>query len=174
VLAALPSEAEQVLKSLRPDATPASWAIRYAASLPNVMTVLSGMNGIEQVRDNIKTLSPFRPLSNDEREALERAATLFRASGVVPCTGCRYCMDCPSGVDIPRLFSVYNNYRIVLTNAPQRAAIVFDNTYHTLPESVHADHCIACGACRELCPQKIDIPERVKEIADLAAKLGAA
>jgi predicted aldo/keto reductase-like oxidoreductase len=88
-LANLPAAAEDILKDFDSRASQASWAIRYAASLPGVLTVLSGMTRPEQLEDNLGTMSDFRPLSDEERSVLERAAAAFRASGTVPCTGCR-------------------------------------------------------------------------------------
>jgi predicted aldo/keto reductase-like oxidoreductase len=170
-LATLSAPAADILKKHDPDATPASWAIRYAASLPGVMTVLSGMSAPEQLEDNLKTLSAFRPLSDAERAILDRAITVFRASGVVPCTGCRYCMTCPSGVDIPRVFAVYNHYRTLPSDQPGLGAFVFGNGYRSMAESERAHNCVNCGQCAEHCPQKIDIPRFIREIADFAASV---
>jgi predicted aldo/keto reductase-like oxidoreductase len=133
------------------------------------MTVLSGMSNLEQVEDNVKTMTGFRPLSESEREVLARAAAAYRASGFIPCTGCRYCMPCPSGVDIPGVFAGYNRYRALLTENHPMASMIFQITYSSLTPSERADSCVACGQCRPRCPQSIDIPQGVKEIADFAA-----
>ncbi|MDR3264727.1 MAG: aldo/keto reductase [Synergistaceae bacterium] len=170
-LATLPQAAADLLKKVDSEASPASWALRYAASLPGVMTVLSGMSAPEQLEDNIKTMTGFRPLSEAERATLAQAAAIYRASGVIPCTACRYCMDCPAGVDIPRVFAVYNHYRYSLSsNNSAVAPFLFNSGYRSLAESERAHNCVACGQCREQCPQKIDIPTHMKEIADFAAK----
>jgi predicted aldo/keto reductase-like oxidoreductase len=168
-LANLPPQAEKILKAADPKASSSSWAIRYAASLPGVMTVLSGMSSLEQVEDNAKTLTNFRSLNEGEREILAQAATAYRASGFIPCTGCRYCMPCPSGVNIPGVFASYNRYRASLTENPPMAAIIFQMTYATLTPSEQAHNCTACAQCRSRCPQNIDIPQCVKETADFAA-----
>jgi predicted aldo/keto reductase-like oxidoreductase len=168
-LATLTPEAAGILKRVNPDASLASWAIRYAAELPGVLTVLSGMSSFEQVEDNIKTMTDFAPLSYEERSALNEAIALYRTSGAIPCTACRYCMDCPSGVDIPRVFSIFNNYRTLLSGSPGIAEIVFENTYRSLAKSEQAGNCVACGVCLEHCPQRIDIPKHMREIADFAA-----
>jgi predicted aldo/keto reductase-like oxidoreductase len=169
-LANLQGPAADILKSADAGASQASWAIRYAASLPEVITVLSGMTTMEQVEDNLKTFSDFRPVSDEERAVLDKAAAAYRSSGTIPCTGCRYCMDCPSGVDIPRVFGIYNHYKTVSTVNPAMAKIVFINTYRTLSEPQKAHNCVACGACVSHCPQGIDIPKFMKEIADFAAE----
>jgi predicted aldo/keto reductase-like oxidoreductase len=162
-LASLNEKAAGILKAARPGASLASWAIRFAASLPKVMTVLSGMSSLEQMEDNLKTFSPFVPLSPGEQETVRLAAQAYNDSGAIPCTGCRYCMDCPAGVDIPVVFRQYNHYQL------SRKRDVFDNTYRYLPEKEKAHNCVSCGACVKLCPQGIEIPRFMKEIAAFAA-----
>ena len=157
-LAELSKDAAAMLKEARPDASIASWGIRYAASLPNVVTVLSGMNTMEQLTDNISTMSRFQPVTDEEKELLEKAAAAFRLTGAIPCTACGYCEPCPHGVDIPRIFSVYNHYRIVKFRIP------FDNGYATLDEKSKASNCAQCGECMKKCTQHIDIPEHMQEI----------
>jgi len=168
-LATLSPDAEKILRDADPAASTASWAIRYAASLPGVLTVLSGMSNSAQLEDNLKTMTNFRPLSDDERSVIERAATSYRASGAIPCTGCRYCMDCPSGVDIPRVFAIYNHFKTIHASNPTVGEIVFRNNYRTLSDGQKAQNCVACGACKGHCPQVIDIPEFMKEISEFAA-----
>lgn len=163
-LAQLSPDASALLKDARPADSTASWAIRFAASLPNVLTVLSGMSNMEQMEDNVKTMSDFQPLSEAERETLMKALELYRANATIPCTGCRYCMDCPAGVDIPGVFKAYNHYGI------ERNGQKFLEEYKAL-EGCQADLCVSCGACQRVCPQAIHIPDRMKEIASLAAKL---
>jgi predicted aldo/keto reductase-like oxidoreductase len=168
-LASLNAEAAGLLRRADPSASPASWAIRFAASLPGVMTVLSGMSTMEQVEDNLKTMEGFRPLSETEREVLAGATSAYLASGAIPCTGCRYCMDCPSGVDIPRVFAIYNHYCTTTVNR----RMVFDLTYRTLLDSEKAHNCVACGACMEHCPQGIGIPDHMAQIAEFSAQEAA-
>lgn len=162
-LASLNEKAAGILRAARPEASLASWAIRFAASLPHVMTVLSGMSSPEQMEDNLKTFDPFTPLSPEEQEILRRAAQAYNDSGTVPCTGCRYCMDCPSGVNIPVVFRQYNHYQV------SKKRDVFDGLYRYLPEKEKAHNCVSCGACVKLCPQGIDIPRFMGEIAAFAA-----
>ncbi|MDR1580064.1 MAG: aldo/keto reductase [Synergistaceae bacterium] len=168
-LANLPPAAADILRDFNPSASQASWAIRFAASLPGVLTVLSGMTRPEQLEDNLGTMSDFRPLSDEERAVLERAAAAFRASGTIPCTGCRYCMDCPSGVDIPRVFAMYNQYMTMKSVGYPMAEIVLRNTYRTFNDEKRPHHCVNCGACVQHCPQGIDIPKFMSEITNLSA-----
>ena len=161
-LATLNEESAGLLKRAQPEASLASWGIRYAASLPNVITVLSGMSTMGQLEDNVATMDSFKPVSDAEKALLEQAAEIYSRSGFVPCTGCRYCLPCPEGVDIPRIFSIYNHYRMV------RYRIPFDNGYSTLEEKEKASNCARCGACSDRCPQHIDIPGYMREIDEFA------
>ncbi|MDR1137417.1 MAG: aldo/keto reductase [Synergistaceae bacterium] len=168
-LANLGEKAAGILKKANADASQASWAIRYAASLPGVMTVLSGMSDPTQLEDNLKTMADFRVLSDEERAVIKKTAIAYRASGTIPCTGCGYCMDCPSGVDIPRVFAAYNHYRTVRLSNETAADIVFRNTYRGLSESQKAHNCVSCEKCVEHCPQGIEIPKFMKDIDAFAA-----
>jgi len=161
-LAELDEESVKMLKRARPDASIASWGIRFAASLPNVITVLSGMNTMEQLADNIATMDGFQPMTDREKELLYKAAAVYNQSGAIACTGCRYCAPCPEGVDIPRIFSIYNHYRLVNFRIP------FDNGYSTLDEREKASSCVSCGQCVEKCPQHLTIPEYMREIDEFA------
>ena len=154
----------EIFRAAAPDKSVASWAVRYAASLPNVMTVLSGMSSMEQLKDNIATMSPFQPLSDADRQVIDQAVAAYREFYTIPCTGCRYCMDCPAGVDIPKMFALYNQY------AARHDVEGYKAAYMAVPESGRADRCVACGKCAKHCPQLIDIPERMRYIADYAAK----
>jgi predicted aldo/keto reductase-like oxidoreductase len=166
-LASLNEQALGILKKADPQASAASWALRFAASLPNVLTVLSGMSDLRQVEDNLVTFRDFRPLSGAEAAVLQEAAAAYRASGTIACSGCRYCMPCPAGVDIPRVFAIYNHYKA--QGEDRMAPIVFRNTYITLLETEKAHNCAECGQCESHCPQGIKIPARMKDIAAFAA-----
>ncbi|MDR1124911.1 MAG: aldo/keto reductase [Deltaproteobacteria bacterium] len=163
-LASLSRAAEAKLKAAEPDMSIASWAIRFAASFPKVLTVLSGMSDLAQMKDNLATMQNFRPLGPKDMDLVFEAAAMFRASSTIPCTGCRYCMDCPAGVDIPKVFAVYNQHLL------KKMRRLFDIYYTYLKDSEKADKCVGCGACRQRCPQGIDIPSHMKEIADFAAQ----
>jgi predicted aldo/keto reductase-like oxidoreductase len=162
-LATLNDKAAGILKKADPSASLASWAVRFAGSLPNVVTVLSGMSTPEQVEDNLKTFAPFKPLEEKDLQTLKEAAAAYLASGTIPCTACRYCMDCPSGVDIPRVFSQYNHYQI------SKNKNTFVGSYRTLLEKEKAHNCVNCGRCVKLCPQGIEIPKHLGEIAAFVA-----
>lgn len=163
---ASPCEAADILfREERPDKSVASWAIRFAASLPGVLTVLSGMSNMEQVRDNVDIMTRFEPLTDREREVIDEALEAYRKKDTVPCTGCRYCMDCPFGVDIPKMFSLYNHYVL------DRDGEDYLEAYEAQPESQRADQCQACGACMEKCPQHIRIPDQMVTIRETVEKI---
>ena len=161
MLANLPANAERILKEYSPEMSAASWAIRFAASLENVMTVLSGMSDMGQMQDNISYMKDFRPLGEEEKKALSAALAEIRNFTVIPCTGCRYCTDgCPKKIPIPDYFSLYNEY--------ERFNEKFYPTFRLgdLKKSggVPAD-CVACGSCERHCPQHIGIINEMKKVA---------
>ena len=158
-LAGLSPDAARILKNAEPDMSIASWAFRYIASLPNVLCILSGMSLPEHVVDNIRTFSPVKPLSETERKTLNAALLAYRKHLAVPCTACAYCMPCPAGVEIPRIFGLYNQYKISGNKWLLR------NNYNAIPEDSRADACVNCGKCMKHCPQKIQIPAELKKIA---------
>ena len=161
VLADLGEDANAVLKAAHPDWSIASWALRYAASLPGVMTVLSGMSNDEQLADNLNTFDVFEPLTDADRAVLEQALAIFRRNTFVPCTTCRYCADCPKGIDIPDVFRRYNNFML------HKNADFFKKGLEKLPEGSRPADCIGCGLCESMCPQHIAIPAKMTEIAAL-------
>lgn len=161
LLASLCEDSRAILKEADPKKSVASWAIRYAASKDNVMVVLSGMSNMEQTKDNIETMSSFKPIDSDDRKVIERALKVFVEKRTIPCTTCKYCMPCPEGVDIPAVFEAYNAYAI------GKNKYEFIRAYERIRESCRANQCISCGACLSKCPQKIDIPENMKMIDDL-------
>lgn len=158
-LVRLTPEAVKILEQAGPETGVASWGLRYAASLPNVQVVLSGMSEMTQVEENLATFSPFRPLDASERDTIGRALAAYRRAGAVPCTACRYCSPCPAGVDIPRNLGLHNQVKGGLSLF--HAKLVYD----AMPEKQRASACVACGACQKKCPQKIAIPALMKEIA---------
>ncbi|MBQ9337028.1 MAG: aldo/keto reductase [Lentisphaeria bacterium] len=158
-LASLSPDAVEILRKAEPGLSTASWAFRYLAGLPNVLCILSGMTLPEHVEDNIRTFSPIKPLSESDRKTLDEALAAYRKRLAVPCTSCKYCMPCPVGVEIPKIFGLYNQYKI------SGNKWLFSNNYSSIPEDARADACVNCGKCMKQCPQKIKIPDMLRQIA---------
>ena len=110
-LAALPSYASDPLTAADPGKSMASWALRYVAGFDNVKVILSGMSNEEQLEDNLSTFSPYVPFTDHEKVALDAAITALKARPNNGCTGCKYCLPCASGVEIPRVFRVWNDFQ---------------------------------------------------------------
>ena len=157
-LASLPNEAEVLLKRIHPDWSPSDWALRFAQSLPEVELVLSGMNRLEQIDQNLRS---FSPLGETERDALEKAAAIVQAGTAVPCTGCGYCKPhCPMNIAIPEYFGLYNEIK----RYPEegwKITPVYDRLARACGS---ASSCIACRSCEEHCPQHIEISGRMADV----------
>ena len=168
-LAALQEDAAQLLRAYAPDASFASWAIRFAASLENVMVVLSGMSDLAQVADNTAYMRELRVLNGQEHRILEQAAALLRGSNTIGCTGCHYCTDgCPMQIPIPEIFRLYNNY-VKFPGTQDHVAL---NYYGNVTSGRgSADCCIGCGQCEEHCPQHLAIPGLLADVHATLQKL---
>lgn len=157
-LAEVPEEVETLFRSMAPEASVPSWAIRFAAGLDNVMMVLSGMSSMAQLLDNTATVSQLEPLSAEERETVLKAAEMIRSSIAIPCTGCSYCTDgCPMAISIPEIFSLYNQVKRGEGGASR---------YEEITENRgKASACVGCGQCEGVCPQHLPVRELLKKAA---------
>jgi predicted aldo/keto reductase-like oxidoreductase len=136
----------------------ASWAIRFAASLEGVITVLSGMSSLEQARDNIGYMKNFAPLSGDEYATVAKAQKALADMPSVPCTACDYCVaGCPNSIVIPKIMEALN--RELVYNDPGAAKFGYS---WDVKFGGKASDCIECGKCEEVCPQQINIIEQLK------------
>ena len=148
------------LSPLDPESSLAKWAFRFCGSFPNVMTVLSGMSSVEHMEENIATFSPLKPCTKRELAALERAAEAMLKLNTIPCTDCKYCMPCPYGLDIPKLFQFRND--ILSAKVKPSDAEVLKLYRQMIPEALRrAEHCTGCGICSSHCPQRINIPKEI-------------
>ncbi len=163
-LAKLPERAEQVLRRLHPDWSIPSWAVRFAADLDNVLTVLSGMSNEAQVLDNTAYMQELSPLTAEERQAVEQVVNILNSKTEIACTGCAYCVDgCPKSIPIPTYFSLYN---ADLQEAPDKDWKPQEAYYENVAsEKGKAGDCIGCGRCETVCPQKLPIIRRLKDVA---------
>lgn len=164
-LSDIPEDVEKMLREVHPDWSPSSWALRFAASLPAVRIVLSGMSNMQQMEENISTFRDMEPLNEEELSILRKAAEMLQASVGIPCTGCRYCVEeikCPKGILIPNYFSLYNTEKLRIREdwSPEK------NYYADYIKQGHgrASECISCRQCERVCPQGIAIAEFMKEV----------
>ncbi len=160
-LADPPKSVQDILKAANPKASLASWAIRYAASLDGVLTVLSGMSDLAQMRDNLSYMKNFRPLDERERDTIQKAQEALGRIDSIPCTGCHYCTPgCPAGIPIPDIFSAKNRQMIWA----QTKQAIHDYEFYT-KDAGKASDCLQCGQCEAACPQNIPIISRLKDCA---------
>ena len=165
-LANVPTEVEKLFKDYAPNLSVASWAIRFAASQPNVKMVLSGMSTMEMMDDNTSYMKDFAPLNDEEMQLVKNAVDMINANIAIPCTGCSYCVDgCPMRIQIPKYFSLYNAEKQEYSGkgfTPQ------GEYYMRLTENFgKASACIGCGKCERICPQHLPIRENLKLVADM-------
>ena len=170
----VPPAISQILDEGSAKRTPADWALQWLWNKPGIATVLSGMNTMQQVEENLASASAsgIGTLGERDLEVMRRAAKAYQALTPIPCTRCRYCLPCPKGVDIPTAFSLYNGIHAFGGNQGILNRIIYKN----LPAADKADNCVACGACEKKCPQHIPISEwlpKVHEFLDQAPHAGA-
>ena len=149
----------EMFQEVKPESTLASWALRWVGTHSNVKVVLSGMSTEEQVRENLATFTPFEPLSEKEQATVKNVVEEIHHRVKNGCTGCCYCMPCPFGVDIPRNFSIWNEYGMY--NNLNRAKW----SYNNMEEGKRASQCQECGACEAVCPQKLSIRDDLKRLS---------
>ena len=166
MLANVPADVEEMFRERSPEMSPASWAIRFAAGLPGVMTVLSGMSDLSQLRDNMGYMADFKPLTDDEVAMVHRAADMINKNIAIPCTGCAYCIvDCPMNIAIPKCFSLYNA-DVQEKSTLERAWTSQEGYYESLVVNHgKASDCIKCGSCEEMSPQHLPIRELLVTVA---------
>lgn len=148
--------------------TPAAFGLRWAASRDNVVTVLSGMSNLAQVKENIETFINYKDMDESEEKLADEIARIIQSQGEINCTACKYCTEvCPRGINIPAIFALYNQYKV--TNNK----MLFKIYYESLAESEKADKCIKCNLCNKNCPQALKIPELLAKVEDEYNKIKA-
>ena len=164
-LANVPAEAEKLMKDYAPQASIPSWAIRFAASLDNVMVVLSGMSNLEQLNDNTSYMQDFVPLNEEEKKICFKAAEIINNQIAIPCTGCSYCTEgCPMHIAIPQYFSIYNED--MREKLDEKGWTINFTNYEILSSKFgKASDCIQCGQCEGVCPQHLTIIDFLKDVA---------
>lgn len=160
-LANPPTKVQEIFRQADPKASFASWAIRYAASLDGIITVLSGMSNLEQMEDNLSYMKDFRPLNAHEQQAIRKAQEAINGVKSIPCTACHYCTGgCPKQIPIPEIFAARN--RQLVWGQLQEGQAAYDQL---AAKGNVASDCIGCGQCERACPQQIKVIQRLKECA---------
>ena len=166
-LASFQPDIEKIYKDYAPDSSIASWALRYVGSLEGVMTILSGMSNIEQMNDNLNTMSDFKKINHTEADLIHQVTNQVLSYPTIPCTKCRYCTPgCPMNIQIPDLFTAYNSVKMYGANRR------YDTYYkdHSTGDYQKASACIECGQCEGVCPQHLEIISLLKEVAEVFDK----
>ncbi|MBR4005887.1 MAG: 4Fe-4S dicluster domain-containing protein, partial [Treponema sp.] len=162
-LANPPDSVKKVFLDANPNASVASWAIRYAASLDGILTVLSGMSNIQQMQDNLSYMTEFKPLNENEIKVIAAAQDALAKVEQIPCTSCRYCVPgCPLHISIPSLFDAMN--RKLIYNDFEAAKMSFG---WATADNGKPSQCVQCGQCEAACPQHLPIIKHLEEIAAL-------
>ena len=160
----IPGEVKSIWKDATIQRTPAEWALRWVWDNPDVQVVLSGMNRDEHVEENIRIASEAKPhsLSKEELNIINEAKQAYHDSLKIGCTGCRYCLPCPAGIDIPYAFQSYNNYHLFgkLQDKMMYVATVGINK----EKPAWTSNCIDCGKCEKACPQHIEVRKQFKNV----------
>lgn len=164
-LADVPEEAEKIMKDYDSDASVISWALRFVSSLEGVSYILTGASSLEQLRENISEFENIAPLNDDEYELIEKVSDVINSKITVDCTKCRYCVDsCSEEINIAKLFDLYNKQMLLNQDGWSQFGNAYVN-YSKLPGVGLASDCIECELCIEECPQEINIPEILKDVA---------
>ena len=163
----LSKKALDKLNETIPNETPASFGLRWAANRKNVITVLSGMSNLSQVKENIETFVNYKPLSEKEEILGTELSKIIQSQGEINCTACKYCLEvCPRKINIPAIFQLHNSYK------QNNNKSVYSLYYNTLAENEKADKCIDCKLCNKNCPQGLNIPDLLKKIDKEVKELG--
>ncbi|MBQ8016974.1 MAG: aldo/keto reductase [Methanobrevibacter sp.] len=165
-LADVPDEAEKIMKECHPDKSVVSWAMRFVATMEDVNVVLTGASTLEQLESNIYEFKNAEPLNDEEFKILKEVSEIINSNITVDCTKCRYCVDsCPEEIDIAKIFDLYNKHKILGSDDWSQPGNAYLN-YSKLDGVGIASDCIECESCIEECPQQINIPEVLKDVAE--------
>ncbi|MCR5522801.1 MAG: 4Fe-4S dicluster domain-containing protein, partial [Clostridia bacterium] len=162
-LANPPEEIKKLFKQVNPDASYASWAIRFAASLDGILAVLSGMSNIEQMEDNLSYMKNFTPLNEEELEAIKKAQVIKKSSKEIQCTACHYCTEgCPSQIPIPEIFAARNK-QLSYGRIEEGKRLYLK----AVEGKGSAADCISCRQCENVCPQHLEIIKNLEECREV-------
>ena len=162
-----PEEIKNIWNKSKVKRTPSEWALKWVLNHEEVSVLLSGMNNLEQVKQNLKTVSICLPnsLTNDELKLIDEVVNIYEDKIKVGCTNCQYCLPCPQGVEIPDIFELYNN--VYVFNAESSSKNSYKNLMN---KNLDASQCIECGQCESKCPQNLPIRKHLKDAHNVLAK----
>ena len=162
MLANPPESVAEVFKNAEPDSSVASWAVRFAASLEGVITVLSGMSSVDQMKDNLSYMKGFQGLNAEQQAVIAKAQEELKKIPLIPCTTCNYCAKvCPKNIGISGSFTAMN----LLTLYRDKAFAKHQEEWLVGGHGkARADQCVKCGKCEEACPQHIKIRENLEKV----------
>lgn len=164
-LADVPEEAEKLMKNYNPDDPVTSWAMRFFEGIEDISVILSGASNLDQIKENIESFKNASPFNEEELEIIDKVTEIINSNITVDCTKCRYCVDtCPSDINIAKIFDLYNKHKMLKLDEWTQFGNAYLN-YTKLPDVGIASDCIECENCIEECPQQINIPEVLKDVA---------
>ncbi len=162
LLSNAPAEVHQMIEGHPEKRSLVEWCFRWLYDMPEVSVILSGTNSLQQLKDNLRIFQHSAPNSmlEEDQELIGRVREAYESKKSIGCTGCRYCMPCPSNVSIPDIFKLYNNYQLVKPHQVDK--FFYKNVL--LPSGSGADQCVSCGVCQQHCPQSLAIPDLLKKV----------
>jgi predicted aldo/keto reductase-like oxidoreductase len=157
-----PNEIKALLDEYPEKRSLVEWCFRWLYNMPEVSVVLTGTSTLEQVKDNLRIFDKSKPnvMSEKDMELIHNIQTIYEKKTSIGCTGCKYCMPCPQGIDIPAIFKLYNQYQ--LFNRPMGDMLFYKRNMVAL--NFGANQCIKCGNCKEHCPQQLEIPDLMEKV----------